>query len=117
MARLRRDAMARGAVPVRTRGIVLGECGVPDVVDLVLDVPVVADAAGDLGCSLFGQVGHAVDAFRQTCQRGWGYVGLCLVTVGSDAPDPRVGRSRQMPSDRHRGHGRGYRGHPLLRPT
>lgn len=91
MARLRRDAIARGAVPVRTRGIVLGECGVPDVLDLVLDVPVVADAAGDLGClSLFrGQVGHAVDAFRQTCQRVWGYGGLCLGAVGSDAPDSR----------------------------
>lgn len=60
MARLRGDAMAWGAVPVRTRGIVLGECGVPDVVDLVLDAPVAVDAADDLGClRLFrGQVGH-----------------------------------------------------------
>lgn len=28
-----------------------------------------------------------------------------------------AGRSRQMPSYHHRDHGRGYRGHPLLRPT
>lgn len=47
-------------------GGVLGVRGVPDVVDLVLDAPVAADAAGDLGCVglLRGQVGHPVDAFQ-----------------------------------------------------
>lgn len=66
MARLGRDAKARGAVPVRTR-----EASSAYVVSLTWWIlfsmpPVAADAAGDLGCVglLRGQVGHPVDAFQ-----------------------------------------------------
>jgi hypothetical protein len=58
--------VARGAVPVRTRGLSSAyEVSLTWWV-CVLDAPVVADAAGGLGCLclLRGQVGHPVGAFQ-----------------------------------------------------
>jgi hypothetical protein len=53
MARLRRLAMARGALPVRKLGGVLGEGGVADVVQR-LDAPVAPDPVGQGGRACLG---------------------------------------------------------------
>ena len=49
MARLRSEAMTRGAFPVLTRGAVLLAGDVADPVELVLDVPVPLDPGGEGG--------------------------------------------------------------------
>jgi hypothetical protein len=61
IARLRSDAMTRGAFPVLTRGLVFLVGDVADPVELVLYVPVAGDPGGEVGGIGLAVAGDEVD--------------------------------------------------------